>query len=186
MRLDVNQKGASAGGDIVGRDKIEKHYHAGPPPGIVEQLLAKLQAEIEQNEEVRHIIEELARFQTRRSRDGVDGLEAKLQAGDRSHEYLDALDKKEQFAKLLEKWSLYGSAQEIFVYLLARAEHEFAYFIHPRISTLDQIAVNQLVIDRIVTPAITACGARVFTLNHRVVMGMVYWLTEQCFVRWHQ
>ena len=187
MSSQVNQKGASAGGDVVGRDKIERHYHVAPTSlGIVEQLLEKLQAEIEQNEEIRHTIEALAYFRTRRSRDGIDGLQAKLQAGERSHEYFDALEKKELFAKLLEKWSLYASAQEIFAYLLAKAEHEFNYFIHPKISTLNQIATNQLVNDRIVVPTITECGSSVFTLNHSIVMGMVYWLAEQCFVRWHQ
>jgi hypothetical protein len=119
VTLQVTQQGASAKGDIVGRDKVETHYHsASPSPGIVEQLLKKLQAEIEKNEKARHTIETVAHFQTRRSDDGVDGLDAKLRAGQRPHEYLAALEKKEQFVKLLEKWSLYASAQEIFCVLI--------------------------------------------------------------------
>jgi hypothetical protein len=81
---------------------------------------------------------------------------------------------------------LYASAQEIFAYLLAKAEHEFSYIIHPQIPNLDPVAVNQLVNDRIVTPTLEECGCSVFTLNHAVVMGMIYWLAEQCFIRWHQ
>ena len=187
MTLQVTQQGASAKGDIVGRDKVETHYHSAfPSPGIVEQLQQKLQAEIENNEKARHTIEALTHFQTRRSRDGIDGLDAKLTAGERSHEYLAALEKKELFVKLLEKWSLYASAQEIFAYLLANADYEFNYFVHPQIQTLNEMEVNQLINDRIVVPTIVECGSTVFVLNHAIAMGMVYWLAEQCFVRWHQ
>jgi hypothetical protein len=88
-------------------------------------------------------IDALANFQMRKSVDGIDGLEAKLVAGQRQDELLmDALEKKEQFAKLLQKWPLYASAQEIFAYLLAKAEYEFNHFIHPQITTLPRISVD--------------------------------------------
>lgn len=186
MGLLVDQRDASADGDIVGRDKIENHFHGDRRPGIVEQLLTKLQAEIEQNNQIRHTIEALAHFQTRRSRDGIDGLEAKLQAGGRADEYYDALEKKELFAKLLEKWSLYASAQEIFAYLLAKADYEFNQFVHPQIENLSRIQVNQIVKESIVVPVVGECGGAVFTINHSTAMGMVYWLAEQCFIRWHK
>jgi len=44
MALKVDQAGATAQGDIVGRDKYEQHYHSiARPAGVVEQLLHKLQ-----------------------------------------------------------------------------------------------------------------------------------------------
>jgi hypothetical protein len=188
MTLTVSQQGASAHGDVVGRDKTEHHnyYLPSAPLGLVEQLLQKLKAEIEKNEKILHTIEALAHFQTRRSHDGIDGLEAKLRAGYRADEYFNALEKKELFAKLLQKWSLYASAQEIFAYELAKAEYAFNYFVHPQIVNLDRIAINELINERIITPIVTECGATVFVLNHGVAMGMLYWLAEQCFVRWHQ
>jgi hypothetical protein len=90
------------------------------------------------------------------------------------------------FVKLLEKWSLYASAQEIFAYLLAKAEYEFNYLIYPKIAESNVVEINQLVQELIVVPTIQECGTSVFTLNHGVAMGMLYWLAEQCFVRWHQ
>ncbi|WP_315766839.1 MULTISPECIES: ABC-three component system protein [unclassified Bradyrhizobium] len=188
MTVRVRQDGATAQGDIVGRDKNELHHHhypASASPGIVEQLLFKLQAEIEKNQEVRHTVEALAHFQARRAPDGIDGLEAKLKAGNRENEILSALEKKEMFVKLLEKWSLYASAQEIFAYLLAKAEYDFNYLIYPKIGAADLVEINQLTHDKIVMPTIEQCGTSVFTLNHGVAMGMLYWLAEQCFVRWH-
>jgi hypothetical protein len=180
----VIQKGAEAGGDIVGGDKVVLHVH-NAPSSVIGDLLAKLQKEIQDNEEVRQTIEALARFHTPRATDGVVGLEAKLEAGGRSAEYLAALEKKEMFVKLLEKWSLYASAQEIFAFLLAQAEHHFTMRVHPQIKDLTQVQVNTLVDELIVVPTINQCGASVFVLNHHVCMGMIYWLAEQCFIRWH-
>ena len=184
--VQVDQKGASAHGDIVAGDKVESHYHPAPASvGVVEQLLQKLQAEVATDEKVRHIIESLARYYIERSVDGVKGLKDKLDEAGRSTEYVDAVEKKEMFAKLLEKWSLYASAQEIFAHLLARAEHEFNYIIYPQMKALKSFEVNQLVTDKIIVPTIAECGTTVFTINHGTAMGMIYWLAEQCFVRWH-
>ena len=89
MSLKVDQAGASARGDIVGRDKYEQHFHSNDrPAGVMEQLLQRLQMEVANNESVRHTVEALAHFQNRRSHDGIDGLQAKLKAANRSDEYL--------------------------------------------------------------------------------------------------
>ena len=185
--MQVDQSGATARGDIVAGDKVETHIHSGVAPvGVVEKLLEKLHAEMAKSANTRHIIESLARYYEERSHDGVKGLKNKLDAAGRSAEYADAIEKKEMFAKLLEKWSLYSSAQEIFVHLLARAEHEFNLIIYPQLSNLEPFEVNQLVTDKIVVPTVAECGSTVFNVNHGTAMGMIYWLAEQCFVRWHQ
>ena len=186
MSQRVDQRGAAAQGDVVARDKIETHYHGSPRTiGIVEQLLDKLKDEMEHNEKVRDTIDTLKHFYSQHSHDGVVGLQAKLAAGGRADEYMSAIEKKELFAKLLDKWSLYASAQEIFAYLLAKADYEFNYFIYPQIPKIGDIEVNQLVNDKIIAPTVEECGASVFMVNHAVAMGMVYWLAEQCFIRWH-
>ena len=81
-------------------------------------------------------------------------FEAKLDASGRQGELRAAMEKKEMFAKLLERWSLYASAQQIFVHLLARAEHEFNYNIYPKIESLQPVQVNELVTDKIVSPIV--------------------------------
>ncbi|MDI1345075.1 MAG: hypothetical protein PSV22_13370 [Pseudolabrys sp.] len=180
----VNQAGVSAAGDVIGRDKFELHLPV--PASPIERLLRKLELEVANNEQVRNTFELLAHYYNKRSHDGIDGLEAKLTKADRKAEYFDALEKKELFAKQLERWSLFASAQQIFAYLLAKAEHEFNYIIHPQIGTLTKLEVNQLVTEKIVVPVVTECGSDVFAVNHSVAMGMIYWLAEQCYVRWHQ
>ena len=93
---------------------------------------------------------------------------------------------KEMFAKLLDQWSLYASAQQIFVFLLARAERQFNDIILPQVPVLDAVGINKLTNELIVEPAVIECGASVFELDHNTALGMVYWLAEQCFVRWHK
>jgi hypothetical protein len=186
-RASVSQNHAQAGGDVVAGDKrvTHHHYRAGGP-SVIDQLLEKLHAEIEANVQTRKTVESLARFQKQRAPDGVVGLEAKLKKADREHELLDALEQKELFVKLLETWSLYESAQSIFAYFLAKAEYEFKFFIQPQIGQLSEIEFNQLVNDKVVAPTTTMCGGSTFTIDHSEAMGMIYWLAEQCFVRWHK
>lgn len=148
------------------------------PGGVVEQLLRKLEAEIADNAQTQETIQALKRFYNRRSDDGIEGLEAKLDASGRQGELRAAMEKKEMFAKLLERWSLYASAQQIFVYLLARAEHEFNYNIYPKIESLQPVQVNELVTDRIVSPIVNECGSTIFAVDHGTALGMLYWLTS--------
>ena len=185
MDQSVNQKGARSGGDTVGRDKITYVQAPNSPPGRVESLLLKLREQVENNQEVQDIIDELARYHSRRSVDGIEGLEAKLEAGNRHHLYMDAIEKKEMFAKLLEQWSLYSSAQSIFALFLARAEVQFSQVIHPQIPSKSEAEINSLVLERIVDPIVAECGTDLFHMDHNIALGMVYWLAEQCFIRWH-
>lgn len=182
----VNQSHTTADGDIVGGNKTTTvNQTIAVAPTVVEQLLKKLHSEIEQNKNVREMVERLEQYHNKTSTDGIDGLEAKLLHAGRQSEITTALKKKEQFSKLLERWSLYASAQQIFAYLLARAEHEYTMNIHPQIGGLNSHEINQLVTLKIVEPTVMECGATVFEMDHGVAMGMVYWLAEQCFIRWH-
>jgi hypothetical protein len=172
---------------MVAGDKYTYIYQNTSTLTIVDQLLTKLHAEVERTELFRHTIEQLQRFYAKkRVADGITDLEAKLNAADRCYELLDAFERKEMFAKLLERWSLYASAQEILAYLLARVEYEFSYFVVPQLAILDHVGINQVVHERVVIPTVSDCGSSVFAMNHDVVMDMIYWLAEQCYVRWHQ
>ena len=185
-KTEINQSSASAQRDIVAI--AEQNNYAAPTknPSVVEKLLEKLQKEIDENSHVQDVIESLKFYYNNRSHDGVDGLENKLTHSGRSGEIFIALEKKEQFVKVLEKWSMYASAQEILVHLLAKAEHEFSTYVLPQVTILPEHEVNQVISQKIVEPIVVECGATVFQMNHGIAMGMLYWLAEQCFVRWHK
>jgi hypothetical protein len=179
----VSQQNSSAGGDIVGRDKVTT-YHVAPQTKI-EKLLVKLQEQYESDQETQTIVDELARYHSRRASDGIYGLEAKLAAAGKIDAFDDAIEKKEMFAKLLQKWTMYSSAQSIFSHILAKAEIEFTQVIYPSIPVRSEAEINALVIERIVNPIVEECSDDLMSINHNVVQGMVYWLAEQCFIRWH-
>lgn len=181
----VNQRNAQSGRDTIGRDKIDHHHYAAPPLSKVERLLESLKTQIENSEHAKETIAELARYHRRKSVDGIDGLEAKLEAARQSAYYEDAIEKKEMFVKLLEQYALYFSAQQIFAHFLAKIENKFNYVVYPDIQCKTFAEINQQVIDQIVDPIVEECGCVVFTMTYDHVFGMVYWLAEQCFIRWH-
>jgi hypothetical protein len=183
----VDQRGAVASGDIVAGNKTTiNNFPAQPKLTKIESLKERLKGEVEAGEFRQETIDRLQDFYKRIPADGVVGLEAKLEVAGRSHQLMIALDMKEKFSKLLEKWSLYASAQEIFVHLLARAEYKFSHHIYPMSNALSHVQVDELVEDKIISPAIEEIGADIFSLDHQTAMGMIYWLAEQCRIRWHQ
>jgi hypothetical protein len=186
-----DQSWASAGGDVVGRDKITRtdvhfDFRRSATASKIEILKARLVEEMQRDCTASELIESLQEYhQRRRPPDGVEGLECKLRVAEREYEVLDALEQKEMFAKLLAKWSLYASAQEIFVHLLSLAVHEFRMSIQPLLGQIDRHSYNALVTQKIVVPLIEEVGDGVLSLDALVTMGLYYWLGEQCFVRWH-
>jgi len=183
----IDQHGATAGKDIVGRDKkVETHYHLSPTPARLLQLMQRLANEIENKQHVRDLIESLQYYHNKPPTDGVDGLEAKLKKGGRAHRITIALRQKELFAKLLARFSLYESAQEIFALCLSKIEHEFNHCILFKLDTTNEEAIDALVTEKLVDPILENIGVGPFVLNPALVMGMVYWLAEQCFVKWHK
>ena len=178
-------------GDVVGGSKVENitnlNFYTPPSTGVVGSLLDTLEMEMSKNIEIQQTIGRLQDFYDRQvPSDGVIGLEAKLRASNRTDDLHRALAKKELFVKTLEKWSLYASAQEIFVHLLARAEHEFQSLISPQINQLSEVEVNSITTTRIIDPMVLDCANSPLQIDHTVAMGMVYWLAEQGFVRWHR
>ncbi len=176
-----NQKGAQAGGHVIGRDNVTVQAKQ----SMIEKLLLRLKEQYDCNEETQTTIDDLARYHIRRAPDGIVGLQAKLNASGRSRYYDDAIEQKEMFVKLLERWSLYSSAQLIFVHILAKAETDFTHVIYGQIPEKTHEEINALVIDRIVNPIVEECSSELLSVNHNIVHGMVYWLAEQCFIKWH-
>lgn len=182
----VDQSGATVGRDMVGRDKITNVFAPTTKPSKLDQLKARLKAEVDSEAQVTEVIEALQRFKKKVPDDGVTGLEAKLEVAGRSAQLLLALEMKEEFAKLLEKWSLYSSAQEIFAHLLAMADYKYNLQILPQLQEVDGVELDELIESKIVIPTIEDLGIDIFSMDHHSAMGMVYWLAEQCRIRWHK
>ncbi|EPE96322.1 ABC-three component system protein [Rhizobium grahamii] len=64
-------------------------------------------------------------------------------------------------------------------------KNEFTQVIYGQIPKREPEEISALVIDRIVNPIVDECGGDLMAVNHNLVQGMVFWLAEQCFIKWH-
>lgn len=186
----ADQSGSEVKGDQTGRDKIDAEvvtiYNTTEGATVVDQLLALLAAEIKQNAQCSGVITRLQRYFGGLAIDEAADLESKLLKAGRKEELRRAMEGKEEFAMLLDEWGHFASAQKIFAYLLARAEHVFNSEIEPQIGILNKNQLNSQFNSLIIDPTVRDCGASVFEIDHIKAMGMIYWLADQCFVRWHK
>lgn len=137
------------------------------------------------NYEFRDFVDSLQYYFQPNPYDTIIGLEAKLDHSGRSAQKRSALRRKEAFAKLLEDWKAYPSAQEIIAYFLTKIEACFESDIVPVLGSAPPDVVDALVKERLIDPVLGEMGSGPFMLNYLHVSGMVYWLAEQCYIRWH-
>lgn len=180
----VDQRRAAPGGDAVGRDKITNVHHAERRTQI-DGWLDRLADELRGNVQMRDFVDSLQYYFQLNPYDEFVGLEAKLERAGRSSQTRAAMRKKEAFSKLLEEWRSYPAAQEIIAYFLTKIDTAFETEIIPLLSTASSNEIDAEIIAKLINPVLSEMGCGPFMLNYNHVMGMVYWLAEQCYIRWH-
>jgi hypothetical protein len=181
----VDQSKAKAGGDNVGGHKVtttnNNYFSPALEPDVISRLALRLS-----DEQFKERLESLQFFFERVSHDGVDGLEAKLIAASRQSETTRAIRMKEMFVRIMTKYSYFYSAQMILAHLLAIAEDEFKSHIEPGLGSLNQQEIDDLISDKIINPIVEKAGSCPLQITRAVANGLVYWLAEQCYIRWHK
>jgi hypothetical protein len=192
MGHDIIQKDVAAGrdnaaGDILNTNSNNQifNFKWGDEKSPIAAWMALLADEINTNKQVSDLIDTLQMYHEKHSHDGINGLEAKLIHSGRSSETSLALRKKELFGRLLVKYSMFDSAQQIFAYLLSKIEQDFRSYVLPNLSGSSSGQIDQLLGQYVIEPCATEIKSGVFCLNSAIAAGMVYWLAEQCYVRWH-
>lgn len=187
-RILVSQQGIVAGRDNIGRDQINTNinFSLNGEKSPIAAWMAKLEVEIRNDQQVLQFIDTLQMYQERHSHDGVTGLENKLIHSGRNQEAVNlALQKKELFTRLMAKYAMFDSAQNIFAYLLSKLENDFRVYVLPNIAGTPPHEVDELFTQYLVGPCADEIKSGVFCLNAAIASGMVYWLAEQCYIRWH-
>lgn len=184
-RTEVNQRGASAGGKIVGGDDNSVVTINVAQSERIRELVNRLDREIASDEMRDQWIDSLQFFDEPYAPDGVVGLEAKLKHCGRPDKIGLAMRHKELFVKFLSKYALYGAAQELLALCLHRVHQEFESHVHPVCHTSTSLELDQIIADRVIKAIVEEYGLGTFALDHGLVLGMTYWLAERCFVRWH-
>lgn len=182
-----NQSRSIVRGDQAGRD-IVKHYHS-HGESQVSGGLKKLELQIQDENKDLHstFVQSLQFFVDRRDEVDVVGLMEKIEKSTFNISYTSALIKKEAFAKLLLKYQEFSSAQELFAYFLSIIYDVFDEKICPVIEGLSyddmQKIVDSDILDKIFNEI--GEGSDVLLINRTHVRGMIYWLADKCYVRWH-
>lgn len=187
---NVSQKNITAGRDNVGGNQYNSQlqtniYNSNVISSRIVALMQQLADEVKNDIQKQNFIDTLQFYHERYSHDGVDGLEGKLAHAGRADEIDLALKKKELFTRLLAKYSMFDSAQQIFAYMLSKIEQDYLVYVLPNVESLTPAEIDQLIHERLVLPTVVEVGAGVFSINAALACGMVYWLAEQCYIRWH-
>ena len=176
--------GDQAGGNI---DK-SSHYHFdrnAQNGSNIKKLYEKFQHEKENNIVFKKIIEELERYTSPKKDEKIIGLEAKLEAGNRENFIEYAIEQKHYYAKKLYQHQFYESAQHINIYLLGLIRMYFMNHIYPLILNNENIeTVNLILNEKVVQPLLGEIEGNTLGFTPEDIMGMVYFLTGNCHIKW--
>lgn len=180
----VDQSQATAGGDLVGRDKITKIVSPDRPSPIA-TLLKRLEQERKSDAKFDRLIDELQHFCD--SVDSVEpvGLKTKLERGGRADLVTAGTREKELFAKRLAQHQHWRSAQDIYAFMLGRVRDRFEAVIVPLLAqgTSDS-EIDAAIVRDVIDPCLEELQGNDLGINTTHLRGMVYFLTGNCFLKW--
>lgn len=152
----------------------------------LQDLYNKFQEEKNTNPELKELSEELDYFNSQIANETIVGLENKLIAGNREKIILYAKNVKEKFHKKLMKTSQFSNvAQDINVYILSKVRRSFMMEIYTLICNNEsEEKINLLITERIINPVKVELGLNLFKYDEDDIMGMIFFLTGNCHIKW--
>lgn len=184
---EISVKEATIGGNFTGRDDNSINVNNVYERSVyLQELYDKFQKEKQENEELSEFCEELDYFNSIIDED-IIGLEEKLRNGGREKIIHYAKEVKERFHKKLIKTSQFSLiAQDINVYLLAKVRRGFMMEIYTLICNNEpEEKINTLITERIIRPVQADLGINLFRYNEDDIMGMIFFLTGNCHLKWN-
>jgi hypothetical protein len=179
----VNQTGNFVGENLAARDVNIKNYYGPPSVQAMRRLVEKFEAELKSDPKLQQLIEELERYYKKKDGDMLT-LEEKLEGSAAKNFTGNALVAKESYNKLLTKYSLYQSAQEINVYMLGRTMFLFDYYIKPKLREgIDECALADLIMD-VERKLMIEVDDNPLKFTSIELVGMLYFLTGKCHLNW--
>jgi hypothetical protein len=191
VESEFTQTGNTLGsGDMAGRDVIKPTYNIGKTlfggQSQLEKLYVKLEEEKKKSQVFTEIIDELLHYRKYAKNTPFIGLEKKLENGNRL-KYLEFAEiSKEKFAKkiLLNEHS--ESAQLIYAFLLAKVYTSYQTNIYTRLNEgHPESFINQLISESIIKPLEELLGDNLLRIYDDEIYGMVYFLTDNCHIKWN-
>jgi hypothetical protein len=183
-------RNSEIGGNFIGgddfSDKSINIINSYDGSRYLEDLYNKFQEEIKTNQGLKEFCEELDYFNTQIADESVKGLDNKLIAGNREKILDYAKELKERFHKKLIRTSQFSNiAQDINVYILSKVRRSFMMEIYTLICNNEpEDKINVLITERIINPVKTELGLNLFKYNEEDIMGMIFFLTGNCHIKW--
>lgn len=189
--MDINRvdpRDNDVEGDLIGRDKnvtvLPANRHQESLTWL-KGLYEKFEHERSNNIHLSEMIDELDRLTAPKPGETVIGLENKLKAGQREDLLEYALEVKELFSKKLYKLALYQSARTINVHLLALVRTYYMNEIYNRVwNGGNPQEIQSLVQTKIIDPLIELLAGNTLGYTSEDIMGMLYFLTGNCHIKW--
>jgi hypothetical protein len=184
---DVSVSGSTVEGKFTGRDDNSLTFsNTYDRSAYLQDLYNKFQEEKKNNADLTELCEELDYFNSQIANEEVIGLESKLRAGNRDKIITYAKIVKEKFHKKLIKTSQYSSvAQDINVYILAKVRRGFMMDVYTLICNNEsEEKINLLITERIINPVKAELGLNLFKYDEDDIMGMIFFLTGNCHLKW--
>ena len=122
--------------------------------------------------------------------DGIDATTKLEDGGFKEAEVIEAIKKKEKFAKRLELNKFYESAQWIDSQLFAKIKMNFETYVLPLIyDNSSKHEIMREVVSKVVEPVLDLINLEgendeVLNYNADDIFGMIYYLTGQCHLNW--
>ncbi|MBP1539295.1 MAG: hypothetical protein ILA29_02955 [Prevotella sp.] len=175
---------STGGGDFAGRDITKVQYNFSS--GNLKELYQRFEQERKENKQFNQILEDLEAFQRQKSNETVIGLEAKLQAANKTEELIEmATELKEKYAKKLERNQFFESAQRINIYLLGFARTQFVTNVYPAIKDKSSDSkVNALMDQYVIQPMLKMLEGDTYGFTPQDIHGILYYLTGNCYIKW--
>jgi hypothetical protein len=187
MDNKLSVKNSTVGGKFTGRDDnsltFSRTYERSE---YLQDLYNKFEEEKKSNPDLKDFCEELDYFNSQIANESIVGLENKLKAGNREKIITYAKIVKEKFHKKLIKTSQYSSvAQDINVYILTKVRRGFMMDIYTLICKNEsEEKINLLITERIIEPVKAELGLNLFKYDEDDIMGMIFFLTGNCHLKW--
>lgn len=183
----VDIKDVHVEGDLTGRDKNYYDFSTKQAQtAYLKELYNKFEKEKQENPEFQGICEELNYYISQNGKEEIIGLENKLVAGNRQSLVRYATEAKERYHKKLMRVSQYSPvAQDINVHILAKVKTAFVMEVYTLIlEGQPEGTINLLIRERIIAPVMAELGINIFKYTEEDVMGMIFFLTGNCHIKW--
>lgn len=179
----VKQTANIVSGDQAGRDINTTTYVYQGRPTPMARMIEKFRREASNDSAMSETIQLLQRWH---KADGhVIGLEEKLEQGNRRDLIIFAMEAKERFSRSLVRHQYSPAAQEIYAFLLAKIYQIFVSIIYPEICRgVGMDKVDKLLVSEVYNQVEALLEDNPLQITPEEVMGMLYWLTGNCHLKW--